>query len=150
GRIFRRSEVGDAAAAVAAGPSAGADLRPLANRRQKGSAVVDWPAVIDRWIQRDESGQVLVLRAEAVKRPRAERWAEKLENASVHLHERLRVIRLVAVHRIDEAHLVGVLGEIRKQLGDPQSTLAVLCEFPRRAEQLGVGSDAALAERLAV
>ena len=38
---------------------------------------------------------------------------------------------------LTHAQLVGVLGQLGEQLGDPQAALAVLAETPRRAQQLG-------------
>jgi hypothetical protein len=81
-------------------------------------------------------GRFLILRAQAVQRPGTERGTHELEAARVHLQERLRVSRQVGVHRAEEAQVVGVPGDLRKEFGDPQAALAVLRELPRRGEQL--------------
>ncbi len=59
-------------------------------------------------------GQIGVLAAQAVERPGADRRPHELEAAGVHLQERLRVVRQVGVHAVDDAQVVGVLGQLGK------------------------------------
>ena len=47
------------------------------------------------------------------------------------------VVELVGVHRVDEAQLVGHVGQVRHGVGEPDARLAVLGELPPRAQQLG-------------
>ncbi len=56
-----------------------ADAGPLVDRRQEGAAVVLRAAVVRGRLDRDEAGQVLVLGAEAVERPRPQRGPDELE-----------------------------------------------------------------------
>ena len=137
-RAERRVEVAD----FGAGDRAiiGADARALVDRGEKRGAVVLRTAG-SRWRrERDEAGQVLVLAAEAVERPRAERRPDELERAGVHLQERLRMRGQVGLHRAQQAELVGMLRDVREELGDPEPALSVLRELPLRAEQLGAGT----------
>lgn len=127
----------DGAAALAA--VADGEFRALIGRGEEGAAVVLRAAVGGRRIDGDEAGQVLVLRAKAVEGPRAEGRSNKLGNAGVHLDEGLRVARLIALHAAQQAEFVGVLGDVRKRVADPQAALAALFEVPKRRHQLGSG-----------
>ena len=93
-----------------------ADLGALTGRGEEGAAVVPRAAVVRRGVQRDEAGQVGVLTPQAVQRPGPDRRAHELEAAGVHLHERLRVIRQVGVHAVDETEVVGVPGQVGEDL----------------------------------
>ena len=95
------------------------DLRALTNRRQKRAAIVLRAAVVRRRVQRDKTRQIVILRAQPVKRPRPHRRPHKLKTARVHLHERLRMIRQIRVRRVDDAKVIRVLCEMRIQTRDP-------------------------------
>ena len=86
---------------------------------------------------RDEAGEVLVLGAQAVERPRPQRRPDELRVARVHHQVGLRMGGQVGVHAPDHAELVGMAGDLGKELGDPLAALAVLAEAPGRAQQLG-------------
>ena len=49
----------------------------------------------------------------------------------------------VGLHPAAEAHVVGVLGDLGKEITDPEAALPMLPELPRRGEQLGAGAEAA-------
>ena len=96
----------------------------------------------------DQAGEVLVLGSKAVEHPRAHRGPGKLEDPRVQLEKRLGMVREVGLHAIDDAEGVGMLGDLGKQVRDPEAALAVLLEFPGRSEQLG-GGGLSLADRFA-
>ncbi len=75
-----------------------ADARALVDRRQKRAAVVLRAAVARDRLDGDEAGQVLVLGAQAVERPGAERRPDELGVARVHHQIRLRMGGQVGVH----------------------------------------------------
>ena len=87
--------------------------------------------------QDHEARQVLVLRAQTVGDPRAQRGTAGAGRAGVHQQFGRRVVELVGVHRVDDAHLVGDGVQVRDRVGHPEPALAVLSELPRRAQQLG-------------
>ena len=53
---------------------------------------------------------------------------------------------LVGVHAANQAEVVGPLGPLRKELGNPQSGFSVLGEFPRRPQEFTEASPPASAE----
>src|SRR5436189_186078 len=46
----------------------------------------------------------------------------------------------VGLHRAQQADLIGMVRDVREELGNPESALSVLRELPFRAEQLGAGT----------
>ena len=112
-----------------------ADARALIDGGKKCRAVI-LRTELNRRGDGDEAGEVFIFRTEAVERPRAEAGADELRAARVHLDVRLRMIRDVGRHAAQHADVVGVLGDICEDLGDPLPALAVLREFERRCEQL--------------
>ena len=46
----------------------------------------------------------------------------------------------LGLHRVDHAHLVDVLGHVRKQLGDMLAAFAVLLEVPERLQQFSLAT----------
>ena len=65
----------------------------------------------------DESGQILVFRAESVSRPRADGRRAEVLAAGVHEQLRGAVVELVSVHRLDEAHVIDHRGKVRQPVG---------------------------------
>ena len=118
----------------------GADARALIDRGEKRRAIVLRTAGSRRRRQRDEAGEVFVFGAEAVKRPCTERWPDELKRAGVHLQEGLRMRGQVGLHRAQQAEVVGMVRDIREELGNPEPALSVLRKLPFRAEQLGAGT----------
>ena len=103
--------------------------------------------------EHDVAGQVLVLGAEAVGEPRAERRTADLDVAGVHHQHRRLVVRDVGVHRADHADVVGARADVREELADLEAALAVALERERRLHQragLALGRDGAARQRLAV
>ena len=130
GRRARRQaggavEVGDRAVGVERGP--------LADGRQEPARPVRRPLLraAARVGDRDERGQVLVRRPERVRRPGAE--AGEALGGEPRAHEHLaRPVRVrLRRHRVDEAHLVGQLRQVREQVGDHLARLAPRAGTPR-------------------
>ena len=116
--------------------------------RQEGAAVVDGAAEVGRRVDRDVTGQVLVLGAQAVKHPTAYRRPGelRLDRAGVKLDDGLRMGWRIGVQSADEAELVHVPRRLREELGNPGAGLTVLGEAePRGGEGAAAGSDAAIA-----
>jgi len=117
------------------GKPAAADPRALVDRRQEAAA--ERAGRCDRRIDRDEAGQVLVLGAQAVERPGAERGPDKLGAAGVELREGLRVGWQVGRHRVDHAELVGMPGHLVEQARHPEAAFAAPGEFPTGRQERG-------------
>ena len=83
----------------------------------------------------DESGQILVLRAEPVGDPGAGRWPYQPRIAAVHQHQRWLVIRHVGAHRSHDEQPVGVPGHGREEVAHLEAALTV----PREPEGGGQG-----------
>ncbi len=90
-----------------------------------------------RGSDRHEPRQVLVLRPEAVQRPRTEGGPYELNAPCVELRTGLGMRREVRVHAAQETQIVRVLGNVREQLANPKPALPPLLEGPRASEQLG-------------
>ena len=56
--------------------------------------------------------------------------------AGVQLHHRSAVGRVRAVTRMHHAEVIDTRGDVREQLADPQTALAILPEPPRRTQQV--------------
>ena len=99
--------------------------------------------------------QILILRAERVAHPRAERRAAQKDFSRAQQHQRLAVVVVLAVHRAHERQLIRERGEPRQRVAHIHATLAAPSEAPRASED-AVGFAAllkrlhALAMRLAV
>ena len=119
------------------GRAAGLDLGPAEESRQpavfpeRGAAVV----VAVRVAEHDVGGQVLVERAQAVAHPRAEGRPAGEDFSRVDAAQPLRVVVVVAHHRADETDVVGHRADVRQQLGQFHSALAVLPKAEGRAHQ---------------
>ena len=96
----------------------------------------------------DESGQVLVLAAETIIRPRPQARAAREDLARVHLQHGRPVDRRVGGHRVQERDVVDAGGEVREQVADHLAALAVGLEFPLRPDDAAFVLLATPAERL--
>ena len=85
----------------------------------------------------DEGGQILVLRAESVTDPGSHARSGGLIGANVHHQQPGDVLGDVGVHRVQQAQLVGVPGDVGKQFADPEATVTMLREAERRFQQAG-------------
>ena len=122
------------------------DARALENARQEGGLVILRAAGrAAAGPQRDEAGHVLVLGAQAVEGPRAERGLGKAERTGVHEHRRHVVRRDVGVQRAHHGHAVCVLRQVRKNLTELNARSALLGELERRAKRDTVATGDGLA-----
>jgi hypothetical protein len=110
----------------------GGEDRALMNRGQKARAPVEntagWQAARIR--QHDESGQVIAEAAEAIRDPCAHAREAGQDVAAVRHEHRGAVQRCLALHRVDEGHVIDLCGEFGKQIAHPAPALAMLAEFP--------------------
>ena len=130
------------------------DERALVDRRQE-RAVPQRRPYRRRHVraEHDVARQVLVVGAETVGEPRADRRPAHLRVAGVHHQHRRLVVRNVGVHRTDEADVVRAFADVREQLADLDAGLAVLLEREGRAHQragLAFGGNRAARQRLSV
>jgi hypothetical protein len=89
-----------------------------------------------RGIDGDESGEVFVFGAETVERPGTERGANELSGAGVELGKGLRMGWEIGGHRVDDAEVVGMFGDVGEEAGDPQAASAMLFECPFGSHQI--------------
>ncbi len=83
----------------------------------------------------DESGQVLVLRAQAVGDPRSHAGANQPRLAAVHQQQRGFVVGHVGMHRADDADVVDVFGRASKQFAHLDAALPMLLKLVGRGER---------------
>ena len=112
-----------------------ADAGGLVRGREEGVGVILRAAQVARRADGDEAGQVLIFGAQAVEQPGADAGASEAELAGVQHEARLRVVRHVGVHAVDKAHVVGMLGDFREQLGDVDAAAARRTKFKWRTQQ---------------
>ncbi len=94
-------------------------------------------------MQHDEAGQVPILATEPVAQPRADARSPLQEHAGVHLQHRGRVVVRLRVARVDEGHVIDVLGHVGEDLRDPGTRLAMLLEVERRLQKFAAGGEEA-------
>ena len=123
-------EVGDR---LAGGPEG----HPLVRGGEETGRPVDCPArrLATGVGQDDEGGQVLVVGPQAVRQPRPQGGEAVEGEAGVHQEGGRRVVRGLAVHRMDEGQVVDPLRQVGEQRTDPRPRLAVLPERERRLHQ---------------
>ena len=85
--------------------------------------------------ENDEGGEVLVLRAQAVGEPRADRRTSALLRARLHKHHRRLVVDGLGVGGADDAELVDDLGRVREETAHPRPAPPVLLEINERAHE---------------
>ena len=113
-----------------------ANAGALINGRQKRAAIILRAADARGRVERDKARQILVLGAQPVQQPRPEAWPHKLETTGVQLHKTLRMPRDIAIHAVEQAKLVRMLGELGIQFRYLDTALAALGKFPGRFHQL--------------
>jgi hypothetical protein len=106
--------------------------------RTRSCRASGWRPPLTRTTKRGEIG---VVRAQAVGRPRAHGGAFGARRAGVEEELRGRVVELVGEHRVDERDLIADGLEVGEQLGGCDAGLAVRRELVRRAEDGGVPLD---------
>ena len=90
------------------------------------------------WTDRDESRQVFVLAAQAVKNPRTHAGSDLVFHTCMQFQDCLRVILPIGVHAANQAKVVGTFCDLWKNFADLQTALSAFVEFERRGEQLRV------------
>ena len=113
------------------------DAHALVDRRHEAGAPVaravdDGVLVV---LHHDERGQVIVLGADAVVDPRAERRLAREDGAGVHLADAGGVVDAVGLAGADDREVVGTGGDVRDPVGEPLAGLAVLLPCALRGEQ---------------
>ena len=118
--------------------SLAAALHALEDRRDEAGAPAALAAARLHAVgdHRHEAREVLVLGAESIGSPRAQRRTALAVVTGEEQEFSRRVIELVRVHRLHERDLVGDLLEVRDGVAHPESALAVLLEGARGAHEL--------------
>jgi hypothetical protein len=88
-------------------------------------------------LQHHESGQILGLRANAVRHPSADAGASGAHRARVHEQLRRAVIEVVGRDALEEREIVRHGAEMRQQLAQILAGFSVLLELARLAQKLG-------------
>ena len=118
----------------------GVEGRALKHGRQESRAPVVRPDLrhAARIGNGDERRQVLVLGAQGVAHPRAHAGKAIEGEAGAHLIFGRAVRVGLGRHRVDEAHVVRQVGQVRQQVGDHLAALAARPEFPQRLSEVAV------------
>ena len=103
---------------------------------QKRTGKVVHAAVTKRRANRDEGGEILVLRTESVRDPRAHRWSDEGVASGVNLEERAAVRGIRTVQALDEAQVIHSLRDMREEIAHPCAGFAVLLKLPRTREKI--------------
>ena len=80
--------------------------------------------------QHDERGQVVTLTPQTISHPRAHARESEPDEAAVHHEHRGTVQRRLALHRMNERHVIDARGQLRQQVTHPAAALTVLPELP--------------------
>ena len=137
--------------------SGAADAGALMDGGKEGVGVVARSAFAGGGHDGDKAGEVFIFRAESVSDPASHRRADEIGGAGVEEESRRAVGHSLGVHGVDEAKVIDVLGNVRKEAADPTTGLAVLFEIPEGLKELalalfskGVFADADEVEGLSV
>jgi hypothetical protein len=99
----------------------------LERPRQEGGASVLGSA--QSAAERNEAGEILVLRAEPVECPRAHRGFHQAAGTGIHHHRGKLVGRDIRMHRIDHGDLIDHLADLREDFTDFDARLALFGEL---------------------
>ncbi len=113
-----------------------ADGRARVGRGQERGAEVVGAAVALRGADGEVAGHRRILRAQPIGDPGAHAGADEGVRTGVQFKQRAAVTAVGAVHGLDEADVVDVLGDLGEQVADPGAALAVLLKAPGRLEQV--------------
>ena len=137
--------------------SGAADAGALMDGGKEGVGVVARSAFAGGGHDGDKAREVFVFGAESVSDPASHRRADEIGGAGVEKESRRTVGHSLGVHGVDEAKVIDVLGNVRKEAADPTPGLAVLFEIPEGLKELalalfseGVFADADEVEGLSV
>src|SRR5215813_7157129 len=84
--------------------------------------------------QHHKRRQVLILSSQTVAHPRPEAWPFEGDRPRVNTHRRLKVVIVIATHRIDHAYVVNTLTDLREEFAGHNAALAARLELPHRSE----------------
>src|SRR5262245_690852 len=79
--------------------------------------------------------QVLILSSQTVAHPRPEAWSFEGNRPGVNAHSRLKVVIVIATHRIDHAYVINTLTDIREEFAGHDAALAARLELPHRRKK---------------
>src|SRR5947209_12110115 len=114
--------------------------------REKSAAHAGAPTTAGA--KNDETGQVMIFRAEAVRDPRAHRWSRGGDVAGMKEAARRSVRGVEGVHGADDAKVVGASSEVGKKLADFQPGPAMFLKGKRRRKQATGGAFGAQIDRI--
>ena len=119
---------------IGSGP--GVDARALIDGRHEAGAPVAWP-IVDRGgivLHHHEGGQVLVLGAQAIGDPAAQRRPAAQDRAGVHLADAVGMVQPVGPAGANDGDVVDALGGVRQPIRHPDAALAMPGPAPRRRQ----------------
>src|SRR6056297_2303835 len=99
---------------------------------QKSGTPVLRAAMGERRADGHETWQVFILRAQSIRNPRAHAGSHESIAASVDFQACPTVCGIRAVHRVDNAEVINVPGDMRKQFADRSPAFTMRLEFPWR------------------
>src|SRR5262245_7414709 len=79
--------------------------------------------------------QVLILCSETVAHPRPQAWPFEGDRSRVNTHRCLKMVIVVAVHRIDHTYVVNTLADIREEFACHNAALTARLELPHRSKK---------------
>ena len=92
-----------------------ANRRSLVNGRQKAARIILGTTQVVWWIDRHETGQILVLGPQSVQRPGPHARSGKSKLARMHHQECLRMIGDVRPQTVDHAQLIRMTSHLREK-----------------------------------
>ena len=88
------------------------------------------------WAHNDIAREVVVLGAQAVKQPVTDAGTGQGDRTTKRLQRGAGVVDAVAMHRAQDAKLIGMSGHVREQFANRQTRLTVLLKLERRGQHL--------------
>ncbi len=132
----------------------GIDVGPLINARKECALpVLRFLNRITAGAHRDEPGQVLVNRPQAIDYPGTHAWPREARFAAVHQQQGRLVVWHVRMHGTNHRYVINVFRDSRKQLAHLDAALAVFFELEGRLESsasLALGFQVVHRQRLPV
>lgn len=116
----------------------GVDVSALVGTGKKGgSPVLGFDDGNPSRAQGDEAGEVFVFRTETVVDPASHTRANEVDplGPGIHEHERRLVIGDVGIHRVDDAEIIDLLGDLGEEIAGPDAALSMLGELERGLHQ---------------
>jgi hypothetical protein len=89
-----------------------------------------------RWVDRDEAGQTVVLSAKAVADPGTHTWPNKSVGSRMHLEQRTAMCFIRTMDAPDECNVISAAAQVWKKIADPCAALTILAKLPGAAEKI--------------